>query len=32
LKRSHRWRLICNNGEGAERLIDAVRKAIGATV
>jgi hypothetical protein len=30
LKRSHRWRLICNNGEGAERLIDAVRKAIGA--
>ena len=32
LKRSHRWRLICNDGEGAERLIDAVRKAIGAMV
>jgi hypothetical protein len=30
LKRSHRWRLICNDGEGAERLIDAVRKAIDA--
>jgi hypothetical protein len=28
LKRPHRWRLICNDGEGAERLIDAVRKAI----
>ena len=28
LKRSHRWRLVCNDGEGAERLIDAVRKAI----
>lgn len=32
LKRSHRWRLMCNDGEGAERLIDAVRKAIGAMV
>lgn len=28
LKRSHRWRLVCNDGEGAERLIDDVRKAI----
>jgi len=30
LKRSHRWRLVCNDGEGAERLIDAVRKAMTA--
>jgi hypothetical protein len=30
LKRAHRWRLICNDGESAERLIDAVRKAIDA--
>mmetsp|Transcript_1351 Transcript_1351/g.2442 ORF Transcript_1351/g.2442 Transcript_1351/m.2442 type:complete len:751 (+) Transcript_1351:138-2390(+) len=29
LKRSHRWRLVCNDGEGAERLIDDVRKAMG---
>jgi len=29
LKRSHRWRLVCNDGEGAERLIDDVRRAIG---
>ena len=28
LKRSHRWRLVCNDGEGAERLIDDVRRAI----
>ena len=28
LKRAHRWRLICNDGEGAERLIDDIRKAI----
>eukprot|EP00581_Thalassiosira_minuscula_P014765 CAMPEP_0183721460 /NCGR_PEP_ID=MMETSP0737-20130205/13729_1 /TAXON_ID=385413 /ORGANISM="Thalassiosira miniscula, Strain CCMP1093" /LENGTH=1599 /DNA_ID=CAMNT_0025951471 /DNA_START=195 /DNA_END=4994 /DNA_ORIENTATION=+ len=28
LKRSHRWRLVCNDGEGAERLIDDVRKAM----
>lgn len=28
LKRSHRWRLICNDGDGAEHLIDDVRKAI----
>ena len=28
LMRSHRWRLVCNDGEGAERLIDDVRKAI----
>ena len=27
LKRSHRWRLVCNDGEGAERLIEDVRKA-----
>jgi len=32
LKRSHRWRLICNDGEGAERLINAIRKAIGVVV
>lgn len=30
LKRSHRWRLVCSDGEGAERLIDDVRKAIRA--
>ena len=30
LKRAHRWRLVCNDGEGAERLIDDVRKAIRA--
>ena len=30
LKRSHRRRLVCNDGESAERLIDDVRKAIGA--
>ncbi len=30
LKRAHRWRLVCNNGECAERLIDDVRKAIKA--
>lgn len=29
LKRCHRWRLICNDGEGAERLVDDVRKATG---
>eukprot|EP00804_Cyclotella_cryptica_P002593 CCRYP_010415-RA/>CCRYP_010415-RA protein AED:0.13 eAED:0.13 QI:2446/1/1/1/1/1/2/508/796 len=28
LKRSHKWRLACNDGEGAERLIDDVRKTI----
>ena len=28
LKRSHRWRLVCNDREGAERLIDDVRKAL----
>lgn len=28
LKRSHRWRLVCNDGEGAERLIEDVRKAM----
>ena len=28
LKRAHRWRLLCNDGEGAERLIDDVRKAM----
>ena len=27
LKRSHRWRLVCNDGESAERLIDDVRNA-----
>ena len=27
LKRCHRWRLLCNDGEGAERLIDDVRNA-----
>jgi len=27
LKRAHRWRLLCYDGEGAERLIDDVRKA-----
>ena len=25
LKRGHRWRLVCNDGESAERLIDDVR-------
>lgn len=30
LKRAHRWRLLCNDGEGAERLIDDVRRAIGS--
>eukprot|EP00956_Cyclotella_meneghiniana_P016253 scaffold25569_cov57-Cyclotella_meneghiniana.AAC.3 len=30
IKRNHRWRLLCNDGEGAERLIDDVRKAIGS--
>jgi len=30
LKRAHRWRLVCNDGECAERLIDDVRKAIKA--
>jgi hypothetical protein len=30
LKRAHRWRLVCNDGEAAERLIDDVRKAIGS--
>lgn len=30
LKRAHRWRLICNDGEGAERLVEDVRKATGA--
>lgn len=29
LKRSHRWRLVCNDGEGAERLIEDVRRARG---
>ncbi len=29
LKRYHRWRLICNDGEGAERLVEDVRKAMG---
>jgi hypothetical protein len=28
LQRVHRWRLVCRDGEGAERLIDDVRKAI----
>lgn len=28
LKRSHRWRLVCGDGEGAERLIEDVRKAL----
>ncbi|KAL7521870.1 hypothetical protein ACHAWX_006562 [Stephanocyclus meneghinianus] len=28
LKRAHRWRLVCNDGEGAERLIDDVRKTM----
>ena len=28
LQRSHRWRLVCRNGENAERLIDDVRKTI----
>jgi len=27
LKRGHRWRLVCNDGESAERLIDDVRNA-----
>jgi hypothetical protein len=27
LKRGHRWRLACNDGESAERLIDDVRNA-----
>mmetsp|Transcript_2130 Transcript_2130/g.2958 ORF Transcript_2130/g.2958 Transcript_2130/m.2958 type:complete len:122 (-) Transcript_2130:74-439(-) len=27
LKRAHRWRLVCNDGESAERLIDDVRNA-----
>mmetsp|Transcript_27547 Transcript_27547/g.59218 ORF Transcript_27547/g.59218 Transcript_27547/m.59218 type:complete len:1496 (+) Transcript_27547:194-4681(+) len=31
-KRSHRWRLVCNDGEGAERLIDHVRKATGGNL
>ena len=30
LKRSHRWRLVCNDGEGAERLVDDVRRAMAA--
>ena len=30
LKRSHRWRLVCKDGEGAERLIEDVRKALRA--
>ena len=30
LKRSHRWRLVCNDGEGAERLIEDVRRAVRA--
>ena len=32
LKRSHRWRLLCNDGVGAERLIDDVRKALGGNM
>eukprot|EP00978_Attheya_sp_CCMP212_P034878 scaffold148867_cov58-Attheya_sp.AAC.1 len=28
LQRIHRWRLVCRDGQGAERLIDDVRKAI----
>lgn len=31
-KRSHRWRLVCNDGEGAERLIDDVRRATGGNL
>jgi len=27
LQRSHRWRLVCKDGQNAERLIDDVRKA-----
>jgi hypothetical protein len=27
LKRLHNWRLLCRDGEGAEKLIEAVRKA-----
>lgn len=26
--RSHRWRLVCADGEGAERLVDDVRRAL----
>jgi len=27
LRRSHHWRLVCRDGENAERLIEDVRKA-----
>jgi hypothetical protein len=28
LSRTHRWRLVCRDREGAERLVDDVRKAV----
>ena len=28
--RSHRWRLVCADGDGAERLVDDVRRALAA--
>mmetsp|Transcript_22321 Transcript_22321/g.33878 ORF Transcript_22321/g.33878 Transcript_22321/m.33878 type:complete len:1299 (+) Transcript_22321:62-3958(+) len=28
LQRNHNWRLLCRDGEGAERLVDATRKAM----
>lgn len=28
LSRTHRWRLVCRNREGAERLVEDVRKAV----
>ena len=28
LSRTHRWRLICRDREGAERLVEDVRKAL----
>ena len=28
LSRTHRWRLLCRDSEGAERLVEDVRKAI----
>eukprot|EP00546_Thalassionema_frauenfeldii_P010976 CAMPEP_0178927302 /NCGR_PEP_ID=MMETSP0786-20121207/19098_1 /TAXON_ID=186022 /ORGANISM="Thalassionema frauenfeldii, Strain CCMP 1798" /LENGTH=173 /DNA_ID=CAMNT_0020602691 /DNA_START=10 /DNA_END=531 /DNA_ORIENTATION=+ len=31
LQRNHNWRLLCGDGEGAERLVDATRKAMTIT-
>lgn len=32
LKRSHNWRLLCRDAEGAEKLVESVRKAISQAI